>query len=71
MHQFIGTKSGETVYATDESIAVYGITKLRHELCDLKLFPVKVSLSNNEFNEVMVEADSHEEAIGIYLKSKK
>lgn len=70
MHKFIGTKNGEAVYATDESIEVYGITKLRHELCDLKLFPVKVSLSDNEFNEVMAEAESHEEAIEIYLKSK-
>lgn len=71
MEQLIGFKGGKAVYASQQAIATHGLTTLRREMCDLKLFPVKTSLSDNHYNTVMIEAKTHEEAIKIYFESKQ
>lgn len=63
----IGAKNGLLVYASENLIAQYGEKQVRRNLGLIKEFPVKVDLSGHA---VMVEAESQEDAIEIFIKSK-
>ncbi len=64
--QYIGINSkGLAVYVDKLAIAQKGIKKILREFGMQKSFPVKTSINGSY---VMVEAETHEEAIEKYLK---
>ncbi len=60
----IGIKNGLTVYVSDNLIAQVGVRKIKEAYGLIRTYPVKVDLSGHT---VMVEGDSHEDAIERYL----
>lgn len=64
----IGIKNGEVVYVSDALIAQKGLREIKEALGLTRSYPVKTRLSGHV---VMVEANSHEEAIDIYMRSRK
>ena len=63
-HTAVGIKDGMVVYASDELLAQKGKREVMEQLSMVKRFPVQTDLSGNV---VMVEADSHEDAVKRYL----
>ena len=68
---FVGiNQKGFTVYASQALIAQYGLQNVKKNLgIPIKMFPVKTGLG--EHSTVMVEADSHEDAVNRYIRGKK
>ena len=64
----IGIKNGEVVYVSETLIAQKGIKSIKDALGLTRRYPVKTKLSGQV---VMVEANSHEEAIELYLSRSK
>jgi hypothetical protein len=64
----IGIKNGEVVYVTEALIAQKGIKAIKDALGLTRRYPVKTSLSGDV---LMVEANSHEEAVKLYLSRSK
>lgn len=62
--KLIGYKDGMAVYASDNLLAQKGERYVRGKLGLLRRYPVKTDLSGNV---VMVEGDSHEDAVQRYL----
>ena len=62
--KLIGYKDGVAVYVSDVLLAQKGEQEVREQLGLTRRFPVKTDLSGNE---VMVEGDSHEDAVRRYL----
>lgn len=62
--KLIGYKDGMAVYVSDALLAQKGERKVREELGLILRYPVKTDLSGNV---VMVEGDSHEDAVQRYL----
>ena len=62
--KLIGYKNGMAVYVSDTLLAQKGERVVREQLGLLRRYPVKTDLSGNE---VMVEGDSHEDAVRRYL----
>ena len=62
--KLIGYKDGISVYVSDELLAQKGEREVREQLGLIRRYPVKTDLSGNE---VMVEGDSHEDAVRRYL----
>lgn len=61
-------KHGEVVYVSEALIAQKGLREIKEVLGLTRRYPVKTSLSGEV---VMVEANSHEEAVEIYLSRRK
>jgi len=64
-YKFIGVKNGLPVYVSDAAIMQCGERRLKQELGLIKKFPVVTDLN---FNTVMVEAGSQQDAINKYLE---
>ncbi|MDO9273911.1 MAG: hypothetical protein Q7T94_12945 [Rugosibacter sp.] len=62
--KLIGFKSGMAVYISDALLAQKGEREVREKLGLIRRYPVKTDLSGNV---VMVEGDSHEDAVQRYL----
>ena len=62
--KLIGYKDGMAVYVSDAILAQKGEREVREKLGLIRLYPVKTDLSGNV---VMVEGDSHEDAVQRYL----
>ena len=62
--KLIGCKDGMAVYVSDALLAQKGEREVREQLGLIRRYPVKTDLSNNV---VMVEGDSHEDAVQRYL----
>lgn len=62
--KLIGYKDGMGVYVSEELIAQKGEREVREQLGLTQRYPVKTDLSGNI---VMVEGDSHEDAVRRYL----
>lgn len=60
----IGIKHGMVVYVSDDLLAQKGKQEVMRHLGMTKRYPVKTDLSGNI---VMVEGDSHEDAVRRYL----
>lgn len=60
----IGIKDGMVVYVSDEALAQTGEHEVKEALGMVRRYPVKTNLSGNV---VMVEGDSHEDAVRRYL----
>ena len=61
---FLGYKNGLAVYTSDTLLAQKGGREVREHLGLIRRYPVKVDLNGKE---VMVEGDSHEDAVKRYL----
>ena len=59
-----GHKDGMAVYVSDTLMAQKGEREVREQLGMIRRWPVKTDLSGNA---VMVEGDSHEDAVRRYL----
>lgn len=68
MDNLIGYKDGMCVYASDTLLAQKGEQEVMEQLGLIRRYPVKTDLSGRI---VMVEGDSHEDAIQRYLKGVK
>ena len=66
-HVPIGVKDGKIVYASKQALAQHGERAIKDRFGLLPYFPVKINLSGHE---VMVQADSHEEAVQRYLNTQ-
>lgn len=66
MKEFIGFKGSLAVYVDKLAIAQKGLKKIRSEFGMIPLFPVKTS----PHHTIMVEAETQEEAIRLYFRSK-
>lgn len=62
--KLIGYKDGMGVYVSDTLLAQKGEREVRRQLGLIRRYPVKTDLSGNV---VMVEGDSHEDAVQRYL----
>ena len=62
--KLIGSKNGMAVFVSDTLIAQKGEHEVREQLGLIRRWPVKTDLSGNV---VMVEGDSHEDAMQRYL----
>ena len=62
--KLIGYKDGMAVYVSDALLAQKGEHEVREQLGLIHRYPVKTDLSGNV---VMVEGDSHEDAVQRYL----
>ena len=62
--KLIGYKDGMAVYVSDALLAQKGEREVREQLGLVRRYPVKTDLSGNV---VMVEGDSHEDAVQRYL----
>ena len=62
--KLIGYKDGMGVYVSDTLLAQKGEREVRRRLGLIRHYPVKTDLSGNV---VMVEGDSHEDAVQRYL----
>lgn len=63
-------ENGAAVYVSETTLAYHGLRNIREALgLPLKEFPVKTDFGENDY--VLVEADSHEEAVEKYLRSKR
>lgn len=62
--KLIGYKYGMAVYVSDALLAQKGEREVREQLGLIRRYPVKTDLSGNV---VMVEGDSHEDAVQRYL----
>ena len=62
--KLIGYKDGMAVYVSDALLAQKGEREVREQLGLVLRYPVKTDLSGNV---VMVEGDSHEDAVQRYL----
>ena len=62
--KMIGCLNGMAVYASDALLAQKGEQEVREQLGLTRRYPVKTDLSGNV---VMVEGDSHEDAVRRYL----
>ena len=62
--KLIGYNDGMAVYVSDAILAQKGEREVREKLGLIRLYPVKTDLSGNV---VMVEGDSHEDAVRRYL----
>lgn len=62
--KLIGSKNGMAVFVSDTLIAQKGEHEVREQLGLIRRWPVKTDLSGNV---VMVEGDSHEDAVKRYL----
>lgn len=59
-----GFKDGKEVWVSDSLLAQVGEREVKEQLGMIKRYPVKTDLSGNI---VMVEGDSHEDAVNRYL----
>lgn len=62
--KLIGYKNGMAVFVSDELLAQEGEREVRQQLGLIRRYPVQTDLSGNV---VMVEGDSHEDAVQRYL----
>lgn len=62
--KLIGCKNGMGVYVSDTLLAQKGEREVLEQLGLIRRYPVKADLSGNV---VMVEGDSHEDAVNRYL----
>ena len=62
--KLIGYKNGMAVFVSDALLAQKGERKVREQLGLIRRWPVKTDLSGNE---VMIEGDTHEDAVQWYL----
>lgn len=60
-----GVKDGKIVYVSEILLAQKGEREIREALGLIRRYPVKTNLSGNV---VMVEGDSHEDAVQRYLR---
>lgn len=65
MKQFIGFKNSLAIYVDEYVIMQKGLKRIKSEFGLLRSFPVKTSSNST----IMIEADSHEDAIKHYLDS--
>jgi hypothetical protein len=64
MQDLIGYKNGMVVFASKDLLAQRGKREVLEQLRLIQRYPVKTDLSGNT---VMVEGDSHEDAVQCYL----
>lgn len=62
--KLIGYKNGMGVFVSEELLAQKGEREVREQLGLIRRYPVKTDLSGNI---MMVEGDSHEDAVQRYL----
>jgi len=62
----IGFKDGQVVYVSEVALAQVGERKIKEALGLIRRYPVKTSLSGGV---VMVEGNSHEDAVQRYFAS--
>lgn len=62
-----GFKDGKEVWVSDILLAQKGEREVKEQLGMIRRYPVKTDLSGNT---VMVEGDSHEDAVNRYLNRK-
>ncbi len=62
--KLIGYKNGMSIYVSETVLAQIGEREVREQLGLIRRYPVKTDLSGNV---VMVEGDSHEDAVQRYL----
>lgn len=67
-HIPIGVKDGKIVYVSETLLAQKSEREIREALGLIRRYPVKTDLSGNV---VMVEGDSHEDAVQRYLHRVK
>lgn len=67
-HIPFGVKDGKVIYVTETLLAQKGEREVREALGLVRRYPVKTDLSGNI---VMVEGDSHEDAVQRYLHRVK
>lgn len=68
MHRHVGNKNGMAVYVSEDVIAQKGLPRVMEELGMVRRWPVQTDLSGNA---VMVDGETHEEAVQRYLSSVK
>jgi hypothetical protein len=67
--KLIGFKDGMAVFASDALLAQKGVREVREQFGLIRRYPVKTDLGGNV---VMVEGDSHEDAVQRYfMKGQK
>lgn len=62
--KYMGCKNGHAIYVSDSLLAQKGEREVREQLGLIRRYPVKTDLNGNI---VMVEGDSHEDAVQRYL----